>query len=88
MIEQQSRPNLYELRGSQLHVTFSTSGIDGKPHLTYQDAHISASFNGDDIRVLSTEIGTLVSVIPALRQGQRDFYTTVPLKGHARAVAF
>jgi hypothetical protein len=56
------KPNIYHLQAPGLHVTYSTTGIDGKPHLSYQDAHESLNFAGNDIRTLQTEIGTLVSV--------------------------
>ena len=55
-------PNLYQLQGKNLHVTYSTSGIDGRAHFSYQDTHQSLSFRGDEIRTQETEIGTLVSV--------------------------
>jgi hypothetical protein len=55
-------PNLFHLQGHGLHVTYSTSGLDGKPHLTYQDAHQTLNFFGDDIRAVPTEVGTLVTV--------------------------
>jgi hypothetical protein len=55
-------PNLYQLSGHHLHVTYSPSGVDGKPTLTYQDAHQSKSFKGDEIRPVECDLGTLVSV--------------------------
>lgn len=55
-------PNLYQLSGKQLNITYSTSGIDGKPHFSYQDLQHTLSFSGDQIRSVETEIGTLVSV--------------------------
>jgi len=55
-------PNQYDLSGKHLHVTYSTSGIDGKPHFSYQDLQQTLSFSGDEIRSIETEIGTLVSV--------------------------
>ena len=36
-------PDLYTLHGGGLHVSYSTTGIDGKPHFTYQDAQSSMS---------------------------------------------
>jgi hypothetical protein len=57
-----NKPNLYQLAGDHLHVSYTTTGIDGQPHLTYQDATQTLSFRGEDIRTVSTEIGTLVSV--------------------------
>ena len=55
-------PNLYQLSGHHLHVTYASSGIDGKPHMTYQDSHQSKSFKGDEIRTVECDLGTLVSV--------------------------
>lgn len=55
-------PNLYQLSGHQLHVTYSPSGIDGKPSMTYQDTHQSKSFKGDEIRTVECDLGILVSV--------------------------
>jgi|SRR3954454_3617675 hypothetical protein len=55
-------PNLYQLSGQHLNITYSTSGIDGKPHFSYQDLHQTLSFTGDQIRSVVTEVGTLVSV--------------------------
>ena len=55
-------PNLYQLSGHHLHVTYSPSGMDGKPSMTYQDTHQSKSFKGDEIRTVECDLGTLVSV--------------------------
>jgi hypothetical protein len=55
-------PNLYQLSGHHLHVTYSPSGITGKPTMTYQDSHQSKSFQGDEIRTVECDLGTLVSV--------------------------
>jgi hypothetical protein len=55
-------PNLYQLSDKHLHVTYSTTGVDGKPHFSYQDLHQTLNFSGDQIRSVETEIGTLVSV--------------------------
>jgi hypothetical protein len=55
-------PNLYQVQGHGLHVTYSTSSIEGKSHLTYQDAHQTLQFTGSQIRSVPTDIGTLVTV--------------------------
>jgi hypothetical protein len=55
-------PNLYRLQGHNLQVTFSSSGFDGQPHLQYHDAFQTLHFSGDEIRILTTEIGALVTV--------------------------
>lgn len=57
-----AEPNLYQLSGEHLHITYSTSGVDGKPHFSYQDLLQTLSFSGDEILSVKTEIGTLVSV--------------------------
>ena len=76
----QNAPNLYELNGKHLHIIYSTSSIDGRPHLTYQDAHQTLTFKGDDIRTVPTEIGKLVTV--SLRRtvdsGSTSFTILVP----------
>ena len=73
-------PNLYEVSGDGIHVTYSTSGFDGKPHFTYQDALRSESFTGDGIRTVQTEIGTLVTVTIRLTvdAGSTSFTLLVP----------
>lgn len=55
-------PDLYELRGEGIRVNYSTTGIDGMPHLNYQKGKTEKSFSGDDIRIENSELGTLVSV--------------------------
>ncbi|HEV2989010.1 MAG TPA: hypothetical protein VG759_11245 [Candidatus Angelobacter sp.] len=74
------QPNLYQLQGHGLHITYSTSGIDGKPHFTYQDAHQSLQFSGSEIRTASTEIGTLVTVTirRTIDTGSTSFSLMVP----------
>jgi hypothetical protein len=56
------QPNLFELDGQYLHVTYSTTGIDGQPHLSYHDNRLSLSFRGEQISTTGTEIGTVVTV--------------------------
>jgi len=55
-------PNLFELRGGGIKVTYSTSSFDGKPRLTYEDQKISLIFQGEEIRSLDTEIGLQLTV--------------------------
>jgi len=59
---QPQAPNLYDVHGGHLHVTYSTSGIDGRPHFTYQDPTIGKSFSGDEIDRVDTLLGAIVSV--------------------------
>lgn len=75
-----SSPNLYEFNGANLKISYSTSGIDGKPHFTYQDTEQTLSFAGDQIRTVGTEIGTLVSVtlLTTVDTGSTSFSLLVP----------
>jgi hypothetical protein len=55
-------PDSYQLHGAQLHITYSTTSFVGKPHFVYQDASQTLTFEGDQIRTVTTEIGILVTV--------------------------
>jgi hypothetical protein len=55
-------PNLYQFTGDGIHVSYSTTGVDGKPHLEFQNGQQTMHFTGDDIRTVKTDAGTLVSV--------------------------
>lgn len=55
-------PNLYQLSGKGLHISYSSTGIDGKAHMTYQDHRQTLNFTGDEIRTVETDLGTIVSV--------------------------
>jgi len=55
-------PNQYTLHNSRVKVNYSTSGIQGQPHFTYDDGTQVLNFQGPQIRVTNTEIGQLVSV--------------------------
>ena len=73
-------PDLYLLRGTQLHITYSTTSFDGKPRFSYQDASQTLSFEGDQIRTVITEIGMLVSVtlVTTVDRGSTTFTLVVP----------
>jgi hypothetical protein len=55
-------PNQYELQGPGISVGYSTSGITGKPQLSLKKGRQTLSFTGDEIGVLDTSIGSLVTV--------------------------
>src|SRR5437870_4906268 len=59
---QPAQPNLYQLSGGGLHITYSSTSIEGKPHFQYHDTHGQASFAGDQVRTQESELGTLVTV--------------------------
>lgn len=54
--------NHYLLSGGDLHVDYFETAIDGRPLLSYQNAHGTQTFHGEDIELSSTLLGTLVSV--------------------------
>ena len=54
--------NQYELSDVEVHVTYSSTGIDGRPHLTYDDGSESRSFSGDEIRSSPSELGTILTL--------------------------
>src|SRR3954454_6165192 len=58
----QANPNLFELRGGGLHVTFTASAIDGKNHLSYRDADGPKEFSGRQIATTRTPLGALHTV--------------------------
>lgn len=73
-------PNLYQLQGGPIHVTYSTTSIDGQPHFSYQDPHQTLFFKGDDIRVTDTPIGRLVTVVirRTVDTGSTTFSVVIP----------
>jgi hypothetical protein len=55
-------PNLYQLSGPGIRVSFTLTDIGGGAQLTYQDAHRSIQFNGHEIRTVDVpDLGTVVS---------------------------
>lgn len=73
-------PNLFHLSGGGLQLTYATSGLDGKPHLHYQDSHHNLNYSGDQIRVVASDLGTLVSVTLQLTvdAGSTSFTALIP----------
>jgi len=58
-------PNLFELAGEGITVTYSTTSIDGKPRFTFKKGRQTLNFAGKEITSLAIGIGTLVSVLIA-----------------------
>lgn len=71
MADQFQEANLFELTGGGIQVTYSTSSFSGVPLFSYRDASANQQFSGDEIDVIETTIGNLVTVtlqtIPDLR---------------------
>ncbi len=55
-------PNLFELKGPGIEVTYSTSSFSGQPIFTYKDRKVSLTFQGEEIRRLETDTGPQVTV--------------------------
>jgi hypothetical protein len=72
--------NFYELTGHHLHITYARNGFDGKPHFTYQDAHQTLTFTGDQIETTEGKKGQVVSVTtrPSIDSGSTTFSLLVP----------
>jgi hypothetical protein len=58
-------PNLYDLGGESMTISYSTTAIDGKPRFTFKKGRRALSFSGREINSVKTEIGTLVTVVIA-----------------------
>jgi hypothetical protein len=73
-------PNLFSLSGGGLTVSLALTGIDGKPHFSYQDAHQSQSFSGDEITLEETTVDNLASVtlVRTVDFGDTTFTLLVP----------
>jgi hypothetical protein len=64
---EEKTPNLYNFtgynsKGDKVSINYSTSSITGKPLFNYQEQKQTLNFQGDEIRTVETEIGTLVTV--------------------------
>ena len=55
-------PNLYELTGTRLKVTYSSSNIAGKPLMTIRQGRKDQQFTGNEIKTDKTQIGQLITV--------------------------
>ena len=75
-----NQPNLYELSGNGIHITYSTSGLQGKPLFNYHDAFQAKNFSGDEIQTGDTILGILVTVflVRTVDKGSTTFSLLVP----------
>ena len=54
--------NLFELGDYSIQVTYSSTSFTGQRQLSYRDNNINRNFMGEEIRILDTELGQLVTV--------------------------
>jgi hypothetical protein len=76
-----ARANTFDVSSEGLHVTYTTAGPDGQPHLTFVSAAYNLSFSGDQVRtVAAPDLGTLVSVTirRTVDSGSTSFTLIVP----------
>jgi hypothetical protein len=73
-------PNLFHLSGQGRHITYATSGLNGQPHLHYQDSQHNLNFSGDQVRTVACDLGTVVSVTIQLTvdAGSSSFSMLIP----------
>jgi len=63
MTEQILEPNSFELHFQDTQITYSTTSFIGEPQLYYKTQKIEKQFTGEEISVLETEIGKLITVM-------------------------
>jgi hypothetical protein len=75
-----NQPNLYQLSGGGIQVTYSTSSITGKPLFNYHDGSQAKNFSGDEIQTAETVLGNLVTVflIRTVDSGSTTFTLLIP----------
>jgi hypothetical protein len=76
-----TQPNLYQLSGDGITVTYATTSFIGQPSFTYNDGTINKAFTGSEITVTSVPIlGTAVSVVIRLTidAGSTSFTLLIP----------
>jgi hypothetical protein len=73
-------PNILQLSGGGISVTYAISGIDGKPHLQYHDSHQNRTFSGEELHKVDSDLGTLVSVTLQMSPdaGKTSFSLLIP----------
>ncbi len=73
-------PNIYNLQSERLSVKYSTGTLGSLKSFEYQDAFQTLIFNDDEIRTVTTEIGTLVTVTTrkTIDTGSTSFTLLVP----------
>lgn len=76
-----ANPDVYELAGGGISVTYLPTGAGGLPHLTYRDSLRTLNFSGEQIRKVKVQdLGTIVSVtiVPTVDSGITTFSVLIP----------
>ncbi len=71
---------MYELQHRAVSVSFSATSITGDPLLHYKDREREVNARGEEIRIVETEIGSLVSITlePDADAGSLIFSVLIP----------
>jgi hypothetical protein len=74
------QPNFYAVSGGGLHVTYSTTSINGQPQVYYVSPFVSHNFIGNQITTTASPLGTLVTVtiMMTVDTGSTSFTLLVP----------
>jgi len=74
-------PNQHKLHNQDVKVTYVSNGFQGQPTLSFDDGQISKTFRGSEVRVLQTEIGSLVTVtlVETVDTGSTSYSVLIPI---------
>lgn len=75
-----NQPNLYQVSGGGIHVTYSTTSLQGQPLFNYHDAFQVKNFTGNQIQTVDSILGKLVTVYlhQTIDAGSTTFTLLVP----------
>ena len=79
MAQALDEPNLFELAGEYTQISYSTTSISARPQFSYTGPQGDTQVEGDEIRTLSTALGTEVTVEILSEPDQRTVTLTVML---------
>jgi len=76
----QIKPNQYDLKGERVSISYSTSSITGKPQLNLKKGRQIFNFSGNEIGVVDTTIGALITVVTEILvdRGSTSFSFLLP----------
>lgn len=66
-------PNLFELQGYDIQITYSTTSFTGAPQFSVTDRGESRNFSGSEIQVEDTGVGRIVTVMLKTNQADEGF---------------
>lgn len=80
VVPQRINANTFTLENRRIHVSFSATSITGQPLVHYKDRQREVNARGDEIQVVESEIGTLVSILlhPDADAGALFFGVLIP----------